>query len=52
VNNIGNLMQGPQINIMAEEHQEGIREVARKDRMAIINNLDEESKEKLKKQEF
>jgi TRAP-type C4-dicarboxylate transport system substrate-binding protein len=52
VNNIGHLMQGPQINIMPEEHQEAIREVARKARMEVINNLDQESKEKLKKQEF
>jgi hypothetical protein len=52
VNNIGHLMEGPQINITAEEHQEAIREATRKARMAVINNLDQESKEKLKKQEF
>jgi hypothetical protein len=52
VNNIGHVIEGPQINITAEEHQEAIKEAARKARMAVINNLDQESKEKLKKQEF
>jgi hypothetical protein len=52
VNNIGHLMEGPQINITVEEHQEAMKEAARKARMAVINNLDQESKEKLKKQEF
>jgi hypothetical protein len=51
VNNIGHVIEGPQINITAEEHQEAIKEVATKARMAVINNLDQESKEKLKKQE-
>jgi hypothetical protein len=45
-------MEGSQINIIAEEYQEAIREAVRKARMAVINNLDQESKEKLKKQEF
>jgi hypothetical protein len=52
VNNIGHIMEGPQINITAKEHQEGMKEAARLARMAVINNLDQESKEKLKKQEF
>jgi hypothetical protein len=52
VNNIGHLMEGPQINITLEEHREGVKEAARLARMAVINNLDQESKEKLKKQEF
>jgi hypothetical protein len=45
-------MEGPQINITAEEHQEGVKEAARLARMTVINNLEQESKEKLKKQEF
>jgi hypothetical protein len=45
-------MEGPQINITAEEHKEGMKEAARLARMVVINNLDQESKEKLKKQEF
>jgi hypothetical protein len=52
VNNIGHVIEGPQINITAEEHQEAIKEATRKAKMAVINNLDQESKEKLKKQEF
>jgi hypothetical protein len=52
VNNIGHIMEGPQINITTEEHQEGMKEAARLARMAVINNLDQESKEKLKKQGF
>jgi hypothetical protein len=52
VKNIGHLMEGPQINITTEEHQEAIREAVRKYRMAVIKNLDQESKEKLKRQEF
>jgi hypothetical protein len=51
VNNIGHVIEGPQINITAEEHQEAMKEAARSARMAVINNLDQESKEKLKKQE-
>ena len=47
-------IEGPQIclNISPKEHQEGIKEAARKARMEVINNLDQESREKLKKQEF
>jgi hypothetical protein len=52
VNNIGHIIEGPQINIIVEEHQEGMKEAARLARMAIINNLDQESKEKLEKQKF
>jgi hypothetical protein len=52
VNNMGHVMEGPQINITLEEHREGVKEAARLARMAVINNLDQESKEKLKKQEF
>jgi hypothetical protein len=52
VNNVGHIMEGPRINITLEEHQESIKDAARKARMEVINNLDQESKEKLKKQEF
>ena len=52
MNNIGHVIEGPQIIITAAEHQEGMKEAARLARMAVINNLDQESKEKLKKQEF
>jgi hypothetical protein len=52
VNNIGHIMEGPQINIPTEEHQEAIKEADRSARMAVINKLDQESKERLKKQEF
>jgi hypothetical protein len=45
VNNIGHLMEGPQLNIMAEEHQEALKEAARSARMAVINNLDQKSRE-------
>ena len=40
------------LNITLEEHEEGIKEETSKDRMEVINKLDQESKEKLKKQEF
>jgi hypothetical protein len=43
-------MEGPQINITAEEHQEALKEAAKSAKMAVINNLDQESREKLKKQ--
>jgi hypothetical protein len=36
-------------NVTLEEHQEGIKEAARKARMEVINNLHQESREKLKK---
>jgi hypothetical protein len=39
----------PQINITNEEHQQAMKEAARAARLAIINNLDPESREKLKK---
>jgi len=52
VNNIDQFMEGPQINITTEEHQEAMKEAARSARMAVINKLDQESKEKLKKHEF
>jgi hypothetical protein len=52
VNYVGHTMEGPQINITLEEHRESVKEAARKARMEVINNLDRESKEKLKKQEF
>jgi hypothetical protein len=42
----------PQINITDEEHQQAIKEAARAARLAIINNLDPESREKLKKKEI
>jgi hypothetical protein len=38
--------------VTLEEHQEGIKEASRKARMEVINNLDQESRENLKKQEF
>jgi hypothetical protein len=54
VNIMNHTIEDPQIclNISLEEHQEGIKEAARKARMEVINNLDQESREKLKKQEF
>jgi hypothetical protein len=47
-------IEAPQIclNISPEEHQESIKEATRKARMEVINNLDQESREKLKKLEF
>jgi hypothetical protein len=45
-------MEGPQINITAVVHQEGMKEATMLARMVVINNLDQESKENLKKQEF
>jgi hypothetical protein len=54
VNIIDHTIEGPQccLNVTLEEHQEGIKEATRKARMEVINNLDQESREKLKKQEF
>jgi hypothetical protein len=54
VNIIDHTIEGPQccLNVTLEEHQEGIKEASRKARMEVINNLDRESREKLKKQEF
>jgi len=47
-------IEGPQIcvNISPEDDQEGIKEAAKKATMEVLNNLDKESREKLKKQEF
>jgi hypothetical protein len=42
----------PQINIIDIEHQEAVREAAISARMEVINKLEQESKEKIKKQEF
>jgi hypothetical protein len=50
--NIDYFAEGPQINITIEEHQEAIKEAARLARFAVINKLDQESKDKLKKKEF
>jgi hypothetical protein len=52
VNNMDCFVEFPQINITDAEHQEAIKEVARSARMAVINNLDQESRENLRKQEF
>jgi hypothetical protein len=52
VNNMDCFMDFPQINITDAEHQEAVKEASRSARMAVINNLDQESREKLKKQEF
>jgi TRAP-type C4-dicarboxylate transport system substrate-binding protein len=51
VNNLVFFMNFPQINITDIEHQQVVREAARAARMEIINKLDQESQEKLKKQE-
>jgi hypothetical protein len=50
VKNMDFFMEFPQINITDVEHQESVREAARSERMAVINNLDQQSREKLKKQ--
>jgi hypothetical protein len=52
VKHIGHIIECPQINITAKEHQEAIKEAARSAKMVVINKLDQESKEKLKKQEL
>jgi hypothetical protein len=46
--------EDPQIflNTTPEEHQEGMKEAARKVRMEVINKLDQEPREKFKKQKF
>jgi hypothetical protein len=51
VNSFDCFLDCPQINITDEEHQQALKEAARAARLAIINNLDQESQEKLKKQE-
>jgi hypothetical protein len=43
VNNMDCFMEFPQINITDAEHQEAMKEAARSTRMAVINNLDQES---------
>ena len=45
-------IKDPQIclNITPEEHQEGMKEASKKARIEVIKNLDQESREKLKKQ--
>jgi hypothetical protein len=42
VNIVEHTIENPQyfLNVTPEEHQEGIKEVARKARMEVINNLD------------
>jgi hypothetical protein len=52
VNNMDCFKKFPQISITDEKHQEVMKEAARSARMAVINNLDQESRGKLKKQEF
>jgi hypothetical protein len=52
VNNMDFFMEFPQINITDAEHQEVMKEATILARMAVINNLDQESREKLEKQEF
>jgi hypothetical protein len=54
VNIIDHTIEGPQcfLNVTLEEHQEGIKEAVGKARIEVINNLDQESREKFKKQEF
>jgi hypothetical protein len=51
VNNFDYFSSFPQINITDVEHQQALKEASRAARLAIINNLDQESREKLKKQE-
>jgi hypothetical protein len=50
VNNMDCFIELPQINIIDAEHQVAMKESARSARMEVINNLDQESREKLKKQ--
>jgi len=49
-----NFTEEPQVclNITLKEHEEGMKEAARRARMDLINNLDSESREKLKRQEL
>jgi hypothetical protein len=46
VNIINHTIEGPQrcLNITLEEHEEGIKEATKKDKMEVINNLDLESR--------
>jgi hypothetical protein len=43
VNNFDCFLDFPQINITDEEHQQALKEATRAARLAIINNLDQES---------
>jgi hypothetical protein len=52
VNNMDCFMEFPQKNITDAEHQETVKEAAREAKMVVINNLDQESRENLKKREF
>jgi hypothetical protein len=54
LNLVNHTIEGHQyfLNVTLEEHQEGIKESSMKDRMEVINKLDQELREKLKKQEF
>jgi len=40
------------LNITLKQHEEGIKEATRRVRMEVINNLDNKSREKLKRQEL
>jgi hypothetical protein len=51
VNNLDCFMNFPQINIIDIEHQQAVKEATREARMAVLNNLDQESREKIKKKE-
>jgi len=52
VNIVDHTIENPQyfLNVTLEEHQEGIKEASKKARMEVINKIDQESREKLKKQ--
>jgi hypothetical protein len=54
VNDVNHTIESPQycLNVTLEEHQEGIKETTKKARTEVINNLDQELREKLKKKEF
>jgi hypothetical protein len=54
VNIVNHTIESPQycLNFTLEGHQEGIKEATVKARMEMINNLDQDSREKLKNQEF
>jgi hypothetical protein len=51
VNIVDHTIEDPQyfINVTLKEHQEGIKEASIKARMEVINSLNQESREKLKK---
>jgi hypothetical protein len=50
-NIINHTIESPQccLNVTLEEHQEGIKEAVGRARMEVINNLDQELREKFKK---